>query len=79
LLGVSVTFSGLLTGTTVAHIHCCVDPPGIAGIATTVPTFLDFPAGVLSGSYNVTLDTLAASTWNPAFITAHGGTPAGAE
>src|SRR5262245_47911374 len=35
---VSVTFSGLTGTTTMAHIHCCVTPPGIAGVATTVPT-----------------------------------------
>jgi hypothetical protein len=79
LLGVIVTFSGLGAGTTVAHIHCCVDAPGTAGVATTTPTFPDFSAGVLAGNYSVTLDTLDAGTWNPAFIAAHGGTPAGAE
>jgi hypothetical protein len=79
VLAVSVTFTGLSAPTTVAHIHCCVDPPGTAGVATTTPTFPGFPAGVLAGNYSVTLDTLDAGTWNPAFITAHGGTPAGAE
>lgn len=79
VLIVSVTFSDLVAGTTASHIHCCVLPPGTAGIATTVPTFAGFPLGVTSGSFNTTLDTLADSTWNPAFITAHGGTPAGAE
>jgi hypothetical protein len=35
--------------------------------------------GVTSGSYDVVLDMTQASSWNPAFITAHGGTTAGAE
>ena len=78
-LQVIATFSGLTSGTTASHIHCCVAPPGNAGVATTTPTFPGFPLGVTSGSYNQTFNTLQASTWNPAFITASGGTPAGAE
>ena len=73
-LGVHVTFSGLLGLTTAAHIHCCTVPPINAMVATTVPTFAGFPLGVTSGTYDIVLDTSAASTWNPAFITAHGGT-----
>ena len=78
-LQVIATFSGLTSGTTASHIHCCVAPPGNAGVATTTPTFAGFPLGVTSGTYNQTFNTLQASTWNPAFITANGGTPAGAE
>ena len=44
-LSVEATFSGLLAPTTVAHIHCCVAPPGNVGVATTTPTFPGFPAG----------------------------------
>ena len=32
---VNVTFTGLTTGTTASHIHCCVAPPGNTGVATT--------------------------------------------
>jgi hypothetical protein len=78
-LRVSFTFSGLTGNTTASHIHCCVVPNGTAGVATTTPTFPGFPLGVTSGSYDVVLDMTQASSWNPAFITAHGGTPAGAE
>ena len=78
-LSVSVTFSGLTSGTTASHIHCCVAPPNNAGVATTTPTFIGFPLGVTSGTYSQTFSTLAASTWNPAFITSTGGTPATAE
>jgi CHRD domain-containing protein/PEP-CTERM motif-containing protein len=74
-----VSFSGLLAGTMAAHIHCCVAPPGTAGVATQVPTFAGFPLGVTSGTYAESFDTLAAGTYNPAFITASGGTPAFAE
>jgi hypothetical protein len=79
LLSVDVIFSGLETGTTASHIHCCVSPDGNAGVATTVPTFAGFPLGVTSGSYISTLDLTSASSFNPAFVTANGGTVAGAE
>lgn len=76
---VSVNFSGLLGNTTASHIHCCV-PPGTNGqVATAVPTFPGFPLGVQSGTYTQSFDLTLASTYNPAFITAHGGTVAGAQ
>ena len=80
-LEVNSTFSGLLGPTTASHIHCCTATPGSgsAGVATTTPTFSLFPLGVTSGTHMQTLDMLMASTWNPAFITANGGTVAGAE
>lgn len=76
-----IVFSSLLGTTSAAHIHCCTVVPlaGTAGVATTVPTFPGFPAGVNAGVYNATFDLLAAGSYNPAFLTAHGGTPAGAE
>jgi hypothetical protein len=79
-LSVNITFSGLSAGTTASHIHCCTIVPGTgtAGVATQLPTFIGFPLGVTSGTYSNTFDTSQASTWNPAFITASGGTP-GAE
>ena len=80
-LVVDVTFSGLLAGTTAAHIHCCTAVPetGTAGVATELPTFTGFPLGVTSGTYSHTFDTSLAATWNPTFITNNGGTIAGAE
>ena len=77
LLGVDVSFSGLTAGTTASHIHCCTLPT--AGVATTVPTFAGFPLGVTSGTYVKTLDLTLASSFNPAFITANGGTVNSAE
>jgi hypothetical protein len=76
---VDVSFSGLSTGTTASHIHCCVAPPGNAGVATSVPTFPGFPLGVTAGTYSQTFDMTVAASYNPAFITANGGTPASAE
>jgi hypothetical protein len=76
---VDVVFSGLTTGTTASHIHCCAVPPTNAMVATTVPRFPGFPTGVTSGSYSHTLDMTDAGSYNPAFVTAHGGTVASAE
>lgn len=78
---VQVSFADLLGNTTAAHIHCCTASPmtGTAGVATTTPTFLGFPLGVTSGTYDITLDMLASSSYNPSFVTANGGTPASAE
>lgn len=86
LMTVSATFSGLLSatangspsGTTASHIHCCAPSTSNAGVATAVPTFPGFPLGVTSGTYTQTFDLTLASTYNPAFITARGGTVDGA-
>jgi hypothetical protein len=78
---VQVVFSGLLGTTTASHIHSATATPGTgtAGVATTVPTFTGFPLGVTSGTYDHTFDMTLASSYNPAFVTANGGTPASAE
>jgi hypothetical protein len=78
---VQVSFSGLTAGTTASHIHSATALPGTgtAGVATTTPTFPNFPLGVTSGSYDQTFDMTMASSYNPAFVTANGGTPASAE
>jgi hypothetical protein len=79
-LEIDVTFSGLLGTTTAAHVHAPVtEPGGNAGVATQTPYFVDFPIGVTSGSYNHIFDTLDSATWNASYITANGGTAAGAE
>jgi hypothetical protein len=79
ILRVDVTFSGLMSPTSIAHIHCCAPVGENANVATAVPTFPGFPAGVMSGTYEMTFDTTMESTFNAAFIAANGGTPAGAE
>jgi hypothetical protein len=69
---VQVSFSGLSSGTTASHIHCCLPAPfqnAIEMVATTTPTFPNFPLGVTSGTYDMTFDLTAASSYNPAFIT----------
>lgn len=73
---VEASFSGLLGTTTASHIHCCTTVPGdgTAGVATPVPTFPGFPLGITSGSYDHTFDMTDANSYNPAYITANGGT-----
>jgi hypothetical protein len=81
LMRVQVSFSGLLGTTTASHIHSATAIPdtGTAMVATQVPTFIGFPLGVTNGTYDHAFDTSILSTYNPAFVTAHGGTAAGAE
>jgi hypothetical protein len=78
MMTVDVIFSGLTSAATASHIHCCIAPPGNAGVATTVPSFPGFPTAT-SGTYDHTFDLLSLSTYNPAFVTANGGTAASAE
>lgn len=80
-LHVTATFSDLIGTTTAAHIHCCTAVPltGAVGVATQTPSFVGFPLGVTSGTFDNTFDTSLASSWNAAFITANGGTVEGAE
>lgn len=78
LLTINTSFAGLLSPTVAAHIHCCTPPGANAIVATQVPTFPGFPLGVTTGTYLATFDLTEASTYNPAFITAHGGTVEGA-
>jgi hypothetical protein len=75
---VEASFSDLVAATTAAHIHCCTAAPGTgtAGVATQTPTFVDFPLGGMSGSYDHTFDMSQASSYNAAFITNNGGTVA---
>jgi len=77
-LTVAESFSGLTSGTTASHIHCCTTTPGsgTAGVATQVPTFSLLPLGVTSGSFTQTFDSSLATTYNPAFVTLAGSVSA---
>lgn len=81
LLQMQVTFAGLSGTTTASHIHAATALPGTgtAGVATTTPTFAGFPLGVTSGTYFNILDLALASSYNPSYVTANGGTTATAE
>jgi hypothetical protein len=80
-MSLDMTFSGLTAPTTASHIHAATDEPGAgtAGVATQVPSFVGFPLGVTAGSYSHVFDLTDLATYNPAFVTANGGTAAGAE
>jgi MYXO-CTERM domain-containing protein len=80
-LFIDLSFSGLTGTTTASHIHCCTGTPGVgnAGVATMTPSFAGFPLGVKAGAFQNTYDTIQATSWNAAFITANGGSTAGAE
>ncbi len=73
---VQAQFSGLLGNVTASHIHGPTTIPfaGTAGVATPTPSFPGFPHGGTSGTYDMTFDMTLASSYNPAFITASGGT-----
>jgi hypothetical protein len=74
---INVTFSGLTTPATAAHIHCCLPSPLAAmnvGVATTLPAFPGFPLGVTAGTYSSPVfDLTQPLIYNPAFVTAQGG------
>lgn len=76
-----MSFSGLTSPTTASHIHAATAVPfaGTAGVATQVPFFVGFPIGVTAGTFNNTFNTLDLATYNPAFVSSHGGTAASAE
>ena len=78
LFSLFVTFSGLTSGVTAAHIHCCtsVANAGTVGVATQTPTFSGFPSGVTSGTYAQMWDLNDAAFYNAAFVTARGGSVA---
>jgi hypothetical protein len=87
-LEILASFFGLTTNDTAAHIHCCQMTPGTPPtvmVATTIPTFghfgpnPEFPLGVTSGVYDQTFNLSNSTFYNPAFVTAEGGTIAGAE
>ncbi|MCP5410526.1 MAG: CHRD domain-containing protein [Chromatiaceae bacterium] len=78
-LTIDIDFTGLTGVTTASHIHCCTDAPGNIGVATPTPSFPGFPAGVVSGMYDIILDLTQTTSFNPSFVSAQGGTLAAAE
>jgi hypothetical protein len=68
-------FEGLLAPLTIAHIHGPTAEPGTgtAGVMTQIPTFAGTPAGATAGSYSNVFDMTDAASYNPAFVTANGG------
>lgn len=71
-------FTGLGGNTTASHIHVATAQGINGGVATQTPSFAGFPLGVTAGSYDHVYDLSLSSTYNPAFVTANGGTVSGA-
>lgn len=80
-LSLQAIWSGLSGNTTASHIHLPTTTPftGTAGVVITPGTLVNFPVGVTSGSYSMTFDMTDSATYPAAYITANGGTTAGAE
>ena len=88
-LKVDLSWSGLLAGTTVAHIHApataaqivsAVPFAGTWGVATQPGTLTGFPSGLTSGSYSgAPYSSLLVGSYTAGFLGANGGTAALAE
>lgn len=75
-LQVNLTFSGLTGGNASAsHIHASAPPGTNAPVAVGFTGFLS----ATSGSYSNVFDLSLTGTYTPAFLSAGGGTAAGAE
>ncbi|MCC6686398.1 MAG: CHRD domain-containing protein [Fimbriimonadaceae bacterium] len=71
---VQSSFSGLIGTTTASHLHVGGGPGTNGGVASQTPSFVGFPIGVTSGTYDHTFDMAQASSYNPSYITGNGGT-----
>ncbi|MEW6369612.1 MAG: CHRD domain-containing protein [Pseudomonadota bacterium] len=74
ILRAEVPFRDLLGTTTMAHIHCCTTA-SFTGVAPIAIPFVDFPLGVTGGTYTHAFDLSDATVYDPAFLSAFGGTP----
>jgi len=73
---VDVNFSGLVGGAaSAAHIHCCIVRPTTTSVAVGFPGF----PNATSGTYNHVFDLTDSSIYTGGFLTANGGTAAGAQ
>lgn len=70
-------WSGLTTNTVDLHLHCCAPTTMNAGVAIGFGAFLPaVPA--TSGAVDQTVDLTLASTYNPSFLAANGGSASSA-
>jgi hypothetical protein len=74
---VDLPFRDLEGTTTEAHIHCCTST-AFTGVAPVAVPFPDFPLGVHAGTYSNALPLDAEATFDPAFLSTHGGSASGA-
>ncbi len=81
-LAIAISFANLGTPTVAAHIHAAaaLSAQLTAPVAIDTPYLEGFPLGVTSfANYAGTVDLTNALNYTPAFVTASGGTAAGAE
>jgi hypothetical protein len=72
-VGVNLSWAGLVAPASGAHLHCC------AFQGANGPIAIDFaPPPVTTGGVSLFYDLTQAATYRPAFVTANGGTAAGA-
>jgi hypothetical protein len=68
LVNVRATFSGLTSGTTASHIHAPIPTTAsnatILPVATQLPSFIGFPLGVTSGTFDNTFATNSSTFYN---------------
>jgi ABC-type amino acid transport substrate-binding protein len=76
-LMVDMPFSDLAGTTMAAHIHCCTSDAFTGTSAIALP-FTDFPTGVQSGTYSMSIPLGEAASYDPDFLKAHGGSVKGA-
>ena len=69
----SIPFMNLVAGSTVAHLHCCTPQP-LIGAAAPAIGLTGFQVGAQTGLYERMFNLADAATYDPAFLTAHGGT-----
>ena len=74
VLRAEVPFRDLTSPTISAHLHCCT-LDAFRGAAPIAIGLTGFPLGVTAGSYAWTFDLGDAAIYDPAFLTANGGTP----
>jgi hypothetical protein len=74
---VDLPFRDLDGTTTEAHVHCCTSA-AFTGTAPVAIPFTDFPTGVHAGSYSKSFALGDEMSYDPAFLSAHGGTAQGA-
>lgn len=79
LLSVDLSWSGLVSPTRDAHIHCCLTDMPTVGVALGFSA--TFPLGVTSGNFSQSYNLLDPSVYTSSFLTNPdfgGGTAAGA-
>jgi hypothetical protein len=74
---VDLPFRDLTGDTTGAHIHCCTSS-AFTGAAPVAVPFQDFPLGVAASTYSKAIPLDNDMSYDPAFLSAHGGSASGA-